>query len=728
VGVCWEGGSLGTIWIDDLKVEESTEPLPCGPAVPPVKPVVGNMLPRSSFEGRRDRLWSLGFFGWNRNGVWEGVEADWEDPQMYRATGGKVGQYCLAVPSAEHAGQGCVRSLIYDVIPGQPLTVSAWMMASHDGFPGSIALQYWWSGRHLETVKKGYVYPKLTTEWQWASFTCTPEPPPGAADPTAPVKVMIQIAPGATQQGVVYVDGLTFEQADAATAYKPAAPLELYADIGQDGGNLLTWGQKVPLNLLLAAADTTPLRQAPVEVTITAYPDRVVWKKTLGLTVGKETLFTLDLKRHGLFRVDLKPVDAKLAAPQQMLFAIVPPIRNTGARGMFGTHIAIRPCLARYIAKLGFTWTRAHDCSLITKWSANEPKPGELQWHDAVLDGLRQTGLNLLGLPDHEPEWAKVKTEGAAPLNIEAYGNYCAATAQHYAGRIDYWELWNEPYMATFFSGGVNHFNDILKAGYAGIKRGNPDAKVVGWCADVSNPGWGAKLAEDARRNIDIFSFHSYPNGLCGGGTLPFAAELPEHKQQWPPQVTECWNTEGTNGELPANSMYPDLPEVTAEKNERAAAFGARVWLEHARQGISKFFVYQMHNTDTLAYHGGYQSLLIGYDRTPTPAAVATATTAYCMDGLTCLEEKPLEGIVQRVFDGPDRRVWAVYDDAAVTGRKQLNLTKLPVGVTVLDVMGNDPRADAKKVWEIGIQPLFVLSGKLGAAALAAGCAKAVGE
>jgi len=686
------------------------------------------MMPRSSFEGRRDREWSYGFFGWNRDGLWEGVEADWDDPQMYRAEGGKVGKYCLAVPSAAHAGQGAAKSLIYDVVPGKPYTVGAWMKASHDGFSGSISLQYWWSGRHLEAVKKGYVYPKLTTAWQWASFTCVPEAPPGATDPTAPVQVMIQIAPGATQKGVVYVDGLTFEQADKDGGYQPAYPLELYADIGQDGGNLIPWGQKVPLNLLVAAADQTTLKQTQVNVTITGYPNVVVWRKTLGLTVGQEMLLPLEIKRHGLFRVDLRPVDGKLAAPQQMVFAFVPPTRNTGAQGMFGTHIAIRPCLARYIRQLGFTWTRAHDCSLITKWFANEPEPGKFQWHDEVINGLRQAGINLLGLPDNPPKWAKFEPAKEGHLfDTAAYGKYCEEAARHYAGKIDYWELWNEPYMGDGVSG-PEPFGAIMQAGYAGIKRGNPNAQVVGWCADVSNPGWGAKIPEAGRKCLDIFSFHSYPNSLCGGGTLPFAAELPDHKKLWPPNVTECWNTEGTNGELPANSMYEDLPVVTAEKNDRAAAFGSRVWLEHAKQGISKFFIYQMHNTDTLAYHGGYQSLLIGYDRTPTPAAIATATTAYCMDGLKCLEEQPREGIVQRVFDGPDRRVWAVYDDAAITGRKHLSLTKLPAGVMLLDVMGNDPRADGKKLWEIGIQPLFVLSGKVGAAALAAGCQKAVAD
>jgi hypothetical protein len=50
--------------------------------------------------------------------------------------------------------------------------------------------------------------------------------------------------------------------------------------------------------------------------------------------------------------------------------------------------------------------------------------------------------------------------------------------------------------------------------------------------------------------------------------------------------------------------------------------------MEHAKAGVSKFFVFQMHNTDSPMYMGGYQSLLISYDRSPTPAAVAAAGQA----------------------------------------------------------------------------------------------------
>ena len=52
--------------------------------------------------------------------------------------------------------------------------------------------------------------------------------------------------------------------------------------------------------------------------------------------------------------------------------------------------------------------------------------------------------------------------------------------------------------------------------------------------------------------------------------------------------------------------------------------------------------------------------------------------------------------------------------------RRRLDLRKLPRGAEVFDTMGNDPRRDGRKDWEIGSVPLFVMSQKLSADELAA--------
>ena len=53
-------------------------------------------------------------------------------------------------------------------------------------------------------------------------------------------------------------------------------------------------------------------------------------------------------------------------------------------------------------------------------------------------------------------------------------------------------------------------------------------------------------------------------------------------------------------------------------------------------------------------------------------------------------------------------------------GRQHLDLRQLPRGLEVLDVMGNDPRHEGAALWEVGMQPLFVVSAQRAAPDLAA--------
>ncbi|MBU0610512.1 MAG: endo-1,4-beta-xylanase, partial [Armatimonadetes bacterium] len=703
VGVCFETAYMGKFWIDDITVEEDTEPFPSAPA--PVRDETGNLLPRSSAEAVRDYLWC--------GGIYAGPQGEWEDPQPARAEGGKFGRYCLAVPAAISEGRSFCRSAPIPITPGEQYTYSAWLKANKT--PASASLAAFYFGTQKGVGSKGF---GLTQEWQRCAVALTP-------DATSPTNQIILDVGAVTPGTTVYADGLQLERGAAATDYGPRYPLELSADTGQAGGNLWRWGQKIPLCVGVHAADQTALASVPVNVKIIGYPDVTVWQKTLPLKPGQPQTLNLDLKRHGLMRVELRTTDPKLAAPQELLIAVVPPPRPTGTESLFGTHITVRPFFIRYAHGIGIKWTRFHDASLITKWGGVEPERGTRRWFDAPVDALRQGGLNILALPDYPPKWAK--TEGELPYDLAAFAAHCQAVAAHYRGRITTWELWNEPYMEYFFKGDLKQYSVFAAAAQRALRQGNPDAVLIGCCSPLEQPKWAEGIDPAVRQGLDAWSFHFYTSGLTGGGTMPFAGELADLRQLLSDtKIQEYWNSEGTNWEVGDNCFYTFMPS-TPEINERAVAYASRVWMEHAKAGISKFFQYHLHQTDTAIYFGSGK-LFIGYDRSPTPAAVATAVTAWAMDGLKNVPTAPLEGTVQALFTGPDRRCWAIYDDGGTPGRRQLSLGKLPADAQVMDAMGNDPRADGKKVWPIGISPLFVVSTKLSAEALAAGCVRAVGE
>lgn len=709
LGVMWETGSMGTIWLDDLVVEESAQPFEAESA-PVVPPPPGNLLIRSSCEGKRDALWSTGIHGQWADGLYKGAQAEWEDPQWYRAEGGKFGRYCMAVPASTHRGNVFNTGPLVDVIPGQTYTFSAWLRADRDNFQANIGAGYYESG--------GYPFGRnFTVGREWKRYSVT-----GIMKPSRYNKIYLAVSPAEGHAGGnLYVDGLQLEAGGEATDYKPWFPLELYGDVGQARGNLFEWGQRVPLTVLVAAADATSVSTVKVEIKVVGYQDVPVWRKVVNVPVNQETRYDLTLDRRGIFRVELRTVNASLAAPQELVLAMLPKPRPTGEDSYFGTHLTIRPFFLDYARRIGMKWTRFHDGSVIAKWCVVEPERGKRVWYDEQVNGIVDRGLNIVAVTDRPPKWGETEAgKGDNVIDVDAYGQHCEAVARHYRGRIRHWEIWNEPYLD--FKGTHRQFSEVMRAAYAGFKRGDPDCKVLGWCADVSNPAWGEQLSNEARRSFDIFSFHNYIGTLCGGGTMPFAGELSAFRKLLESGgVRELWNTEGNNGAaMEGNTLYTFL-FVTPFLNDRACAFASRVWMEHAKVGVSKFFVYQMHQTDSISYlvvHGGLKNL-IGYDRSVTPAAVATAVTAYAMDGLKAVPCNPVAGVVQSLFEGDGRATWAVYDDSGVPGRRRLDLRRLPRQAEVFDVMGNDPRRDGKKEWEIGICPLFVMSGKMGVDKLA---------
>ncbi|MBT3290740.1 MAG: hypothetical protein HN380_25575 [Victivallales bacterium] len=705
-GVMFQTGFMGTLWLDDLVVEEF-EANP-DTAVPPAPPVLGNLFPRSSFEGRRDHLWASGSYAY--------ADVLWKDPQHFRAEGGKVGRYCLGVPG----GNSCfTRSYMFSVTPGHRYTFSAWLRGDKPDTQCTVGLH----GKRQTTEQgKGLGGRGLTLGTEWQRY----EVSTGKPIPEHVRYVFVSLTP--RNPGTVFADGFQFEIGDKGTPYQPASPAELYVDMGQAGGNIVFWGEPLPLRLLAAmdAADAPATLAA--ELVITAFPDRQVFRRILELPVNRELQLPVDPPRNGLFRVTLKAVDPKLAAEHEMIAARLPrPRLVPHERSYFGTHATIRPFFIDYAHKIGMKWTRFHDATIMCKWSGAEPKRGEYRWYDEQIKGIRDGGLQILALPDRPPKWAQTDPEKTGNvIDVAAFALYCESAARHYRGLIDYWEMWNEPYMRGFFKGTPEQFAAVLDAGAAAIRRGNPDARIVGFCPELSSLNFPRKVAALTKTKVDVFSFHAYFQNVTGGGTADFAQELALLlKTAKQPAGIEAWNSEGTFGAAGTNSFYSFLGDPRV--NEWGAAFGSRVWLSTAAAGFRKTFIYTLHQTDTIMYHGGYKTL-INYDRSITPSAVATAVTAYCMDGMLPIAcPKVNQGAAQYAFAEEGRTVWSTFLDPLAKQPVLLHVGKLPATWEVLDAMGNDPRRDGVGAVTLGLIPIFVRATDMVPARMVQTCNAALG-
>ena len=127
-------------------------------------------------------------------------------------------------------------------------------------------------------------------------------------------------------------------------------------------------------------------------------------------------------------------------------------------------------------------------------WSVVEPTKGTYNWGpvDRVLDAVLSAGLTPLGVLAYAPPWAEVAGADSmhgAPIDTPAFAAFAGAAAARYAGRINDWEIWNEPNNNLFWSPVPDPavYTALLKQSYPAIKAARPGATVLSAGLSVAN-------------------------------------------------------------------------------------------------------------------------------------------------------------------------------------------------------------------------------------------------
>jgi hypothetical protein len=123
----------------------------------------------------------------------------------------------------------------------------------------------------------------------------------------------------------------------------------------------------------------------------------------------------------------------------------------------------------------GFTWVKQWFA-----WRDIEGKgKGQYDWSaaDRVVDGAEEFGLKLIARVDHEPTWA-----GPLPGSTDAFIDFLTAMATRYRGRIQAYQIWNEPNLAREWGNkppNAVEYTQVLKRAYQAIKKADPNALVI---------------------------------------------------------------------------------------------------------------------------------------------------------------------------------------------------------------------------------------------------------
>ncbi len=188
---------------------------------------------------------------------------------------------------------------------------------------------------------------------------------------------------------------------------------------------------------------------------------------------------------------------------------------------------------------LGVKWVRFDvDWSII---QADGPNSYNWADYDRVMSAAKQYQLNVLGIIDYSPGWARASACGGSakcePENVDTYAKFAGEVAARYANfGVNCWEIWNEPNNKAFWqpSPSTSNYSRLLIAAYAEIKRRNAGAFII---------TGGTSPAATAGGNIAPVDFLAGIYANNGGHSFDAVSHHP-YTFPYPPSfaVPHAWN------------------------------------------------------------------------------------------------------------------------------------------------------------------------------------------
>ena len=318
----------------------------------------------------------------------------------------------------------------------------------------------------------------------------------------------------------------------------------------------------------------------------------------------------------------------------------------------FGMHMhyAVKPNLfGRVIQWPGVRFGSWRLGDAYVQWQDLEPQRG--QWDFSILDRYvdlaKKHEVSLLYTFAYPAQWASARPEeptytygagvAAEPARTADWENYVRTVVTRYRGRIEAYEVWNEPWFreienvinkdgkAAYYSGSAAKMIELAKVVYRVVKEIDPAAVVLTPAFD--HPEMGAKrldlyLKLGGAAASDAVAFHLYspsPEAM-----LPTIAAIRTVMQKHGIGERELWNTE--TGYVTENPDEPTIaPKGKVLNESEAAAYVVRSLVLAAAAGVKRFYWYGWDN--------GIFGLTFGRGREPHKGALAYAQARRWMLG-----------------------------------------------------------------------------------------------
>lgn len=183
-------------------------------------------------------------------------------------------------------------------------------------------------------------------------------------------------------------------------------------------------------------------------------------------------------------------------------------------------------------------------------WRSIERQQGkyDLEPYERLVEECRKHGILIFGCLAYAPPFHDPRTQAGA----EAYAAFARETARQLAGKVDHWQIWNEP-NGGFWQGKPEDYARCLALAGKAIHEASPKAKVLGLNMAFCDILWAEKILKLVPYDcFDIACFHPY---------RPPSA--PEEKLDWweLDQYVKSWHK---------HDLTPDYPLVRMTFLEQA--------------------------------------------------------------------------------------------------------------------------------------------------------------
>lgn len=226
-------------------------------------------------------------------------------------------------------------------------------------------------------------------------------------------------------------------------------------------------------------------------------------------------------------------------------------------------------------------------------WPYMEPSKGQYNWSrlDNLVGQAQAHNLPIFFSTDYVPKWAALDKSScrmgvfntnictSTAANVQDWDEFVTAMVTRYKGKIEMYELWNEPDQKAESTATVEQMVTLTSHMFKIIRSVDPNALIGSPSAE---PAWlDSYWAAGGPKDVDIVTLHGYPGNappesICYFRTQPLRTVMAKYGISKP-----LWDTEDSWGTGQIGR---------AMSSDQRIAFVARHYLMHWACGVSRYY------------------------------------------------------------------------------------------------------------------------------------------